>query len=130
MVRAGSGKTTALRRKRTRKLTKGFRLSRHNLYRQAIVTLIRSRVYTFRDRRVKKREFRRLWIIRINAAARMRGLRYSEFMCGLQRALVMLDRKALSEIAIHDPGTFDKLVELARENLPPALAAQQAAKTK
>lgn len=130
MVRAGSGKTTALRRKRTRKLTKGFRLSRHNLYRQAIVTLIRSRVYTFRDRRVKKREFRRLWIIRINAAARMRGLRYSEFMAGLQRALVMLDRKALSEIAIHDPGTFDKLVELARENLPPALAAQQAAKKK
>ena len=130
MVRAGSGKTTALRRKRTRKQTKGFRLSRHNLYRQAIVTLIRSRVYTFRDRRVKKREFRRLWIIRINAAARMRGLRYSEFMAGLQRALVMLDRKALSEIAIHDPGTFDKLVELARENLPPALAAQQAAKKK
>jgi len=128
MVRAGSGKTTALRRKRTRKLTKGFRLSRHNLYRQSIVTLIRARVYSFRDRRVKKREFRRLWIIRINAAARMRGLRYSEFMAGLQRALVMLDRKALSEIAIHDPGTFDKLVELARANLPPALAAQHAAK--
>ena len=58
----------------------------------------------------------------------MRGLRYSEFIAGLQRALVMLDRKSLSEIAIHDPATFDKLVELAKKNLPPALAAQHAAK--
>ena len=114
MVRAGSGKTTSLRRKRTRKLTKGFRLGRHNLYRQAIATLIRARAFAFRDRRVKKREFRKLWIIRINAACRMRGLRYSEFMHGLQLAMVMLDRKALSEIAIHDAPTFDKLVELAK----------------
>lgn len=124
MVRAGSGKTLAARRKRTRKLTKGFRLSRHNLYRQSISTLIRSRVYAFRDRRVRKRQFRRLWIIRINAACRMRGLRYSEFIAGLQRAQCMLDRKSLSEIAIHDPATFDKIVELAKANLPPALAAQ------
>jgi large subunit ribosomal protein L20 len=130
MVRAGSGKTLAKRRKRTRKLTKGFRLSRHNLYRQAIVTLIRARAFAFRDRRVKKREFRKLWIIRINAACRMRGMRYSEFICGLQRAFVMLDRKSLSEIAIHDPASFDKLVDLAKKNLPPALAAQHAAKKK
>jgi large subunit ribosomal protein L20 len=130
MVRAGTGKTTAKRRKRTRKLTKGFRLSRHNLYRQAIVTLIRARAFAFRDRRVKKREFRKLWIIRINAACRMRGMRYSEFICGLQRALVMLDRKSLSEIAIHDPATFDNLVELAKKNLPEALAAQHAARKK
>lgn len=128
MVRAGSGKTTKARRKRMRKLTKGFRLSRHNLFRQAHTTLIRARAFAFRDRRVKKREFRKLWIIRINAACRMRGLRYSEFIAGLQRALVMLDRKSLSEIAIHDPATFDKLVELAKKNLPPALAAQHAAK--
>ena len=118
MVRAGSGKTTALRRKRTRKLTKGFRASRHNLYRQAIVTLIRARAFAFRDRRVRKRDFRRLWIIRINAACRMRGLRYSEFMYGLQLALVQLDRKSLSEIAIHDPATFDEIVKLAKEALP------------
>ena len=96
------------------KLTKGFRLSRHNLYRQSISTLLRARAYAFRDRRAKKREFRSLWIIRINAACRMRGLRYSEFMHGLQLATIMLDRKALSEIAIHDPATFDKLVEIAR----------------
>jgi large subunit ribosomal protein L20 len=128
MVRARSKVTTARRKKRTRKLTKGFRLGRHNLYRQAITTLIRARAFAFRDRRVKKREFRRLWIIRINAACRMRGMRYSEFMAGLQRALCQLDRKSLSEIAIHDPTTFDKLVELARANLPPALAERHAAK--
>ena len=115
MVRAGSGKTTALRRKRTRKLTKGFRLSRHNLYRQSISTLLRARAYAFRDRRAKKREFRKLWIIRINAACRMRGLRYSEFIHGLQLAMVSLDRKSLAEIAIHDPAAFDQLVDIAKK---------------
>ena len=123
MVRARSGKTVLRGRKRLRKLTKGFRLSRHNLYRQAIVTLIRSRVYAFRDRRVRKRDFRRLWIIRINAACRMRGLAYSRFIYGLQRANVELDRKSLAEIAIHDPDAFTKIVELAKANLPaPATA--------
>ena len=120
MVRAGSGKTTMSRRKRTRKLTKGFRLGRHRLYRQSIVTLIRARAFAFRDRRVKKRQFRKLWIIRINAACRMRGMRYSEFIHGLQLANVMLDRKSLSEIAIHDPETLGKLVDLARKALPAA----------
>ena len=125
MVRARSGKTVIRKRKRLLKLTKGFRQGRHHLFRQAIVTLIRSRVYAFRDRRVRKREFRRLWIVRINAACRMRGLRYGEFISGLQRAMVALDRKALSEIAIHDPETFSKLVALARENLPaPAVSAK------
>src|SRR5919197_6717474 len=117
MVRARSGKTVTRGRKRTLKLTKGFRLSRHNLYRQAIVTLIRSRVYAFRDRRVRKRDFRRLWIIRINAACRMRGLRYSEFIAALQRARVILDRKTLADLAVHDPSTFTRIVELAREHL-------------
>jgi large subunit ribosomal protein L20 len=101
-----------------RKLTKGFRLSRHHLYRQAVVTLIRSRVYAFRDRRVRKREFRKLWIVRINAACRMRGLRYSQLIAGLQRAQVALDRKTLANLAITDPATFTKIVELARANLP------------
>ena len=124
MVRARSKVTTAARKKRTRKLTKGFRLGRHNLYRQAIVTLIRSRVFAFRDRKAKKRQFRRMWIVRINAACRMRGMRYSEFIHGLQLANVMLDRKSLSETAIHDPATFDKLVELARTHLPKPEAAK------
>ena len=118
MVRARSGKTVLRGRKRMRKLTKGFRLSRHNLYRQAVVTLIRARVYAFRDRRVRKREFRKLWIVRINAACRMRGMRYSELIAGLQRANVALDRKSLADIAVRDPDTFTQIVELARANLP------------
>src|SRR5436190_16133299 len=118
MVRARSGVPVSRGRKRLRKLTKGFRLSRHNLYRQAIVTLIRSRVFAFRDRRVRKREFRRLWIVRINAASRARGLRYSQLVAGLQRALVELDRKTLADLAVNDPDTFTKIVELARQHLP------------
>ena len=118
MVRARSGKTVIRRRKRLLKLTKGFRLSRHNLVKQAKITLLRAGVFAFRDRRVKKRLFRRLWIVRINAACRARGLRYGEFISGLQHATVGLDRKSLSEIAIHDPDTFTKLVELAKANLP------------
>src|SRR5947209_6828797 len=118
MTRARSGKTVMRRRKRLRRLTKGFRLSRHNLIRQSLVTLIRGRVYAFRDRRVRKRMFRRLWIIRINAACRMRGARYSEFISGLQRARVILDRRTLADLAIHDPDAFTRLVELAREHLP------------
>jgi large subunit ribosomal protein L20 len=118
MPRASSGKTVLRRRKRLRRLTKGFRLSRHNLVRQSTVTLIRSRVYAFRDRRVRKRLFRRLWIIRVNAACRMRGIRYSELIHGLQRAQVELDRKTLADIAIHDPDAFTKIAELARANLP------------
>src|SRR5215468_11111846 len=117
MVRARSGKTVTQGRKRHRKLTKGFRASRHNLYRQSLVTLIRGRVYAFRDRRVKKRQFRRLWITRINAACRMRGLRYSQLIHGLQLANVELDRKLLADIAVKDPNTFTKIVELAREHV-------------
>ena len=122
MVRARSGKTVLRKRARLRKLTKGFRLSRHNLYKQAKVTLIRARVYAYRDRRVRKREFRRVWIVRINAACRMRGLRYSQLIAGLQRAQVALDRKALATLAVEDPDMFTRLVELARANLPEAAA--------
>ncbi len=121
MTRARSGKTVLRGRKRMRKLTKGFRLSRHNLYRQSAVTLVRARVYAYRDRRVRKREFRRLWIVRINAACRMRGLRYSQLIAGLQLAQVQLDRKTLADIAVHDPATFDKIVALARQHQPAGL---------
>jgi large subunit ribosomal protein L20 len=121
MTRATNGKAVLRCRARMRKLTKGFRLGRHHLYRQSIVTLIRGRAYAFRDRRVRKREFRKLWIARINAACRMRGIRYSAFIAGLQMANVELDRKSLANIAVHDPATFDKIVELAKANLPPGL---------
>ena len=123
MVRARSGKTVLRTRKRLRRLTKGFVMSRHNLYRQALVTLIRGRVYAFRDRRVRKRTFRRLWIVRINAACRMRGLRYGEFISALQRAGVILDRKTLADVAVHDPDTFTRIVELARQHLPKTATA-------
>src|ERR1700675_3256652 len=117
MTRATNGKAVMRGRARLRKATKGFRLSRHNLVRQSAVTLIRAGVYAFRDRRVKKREFRRLWIARVNAACRMRGLRYSQLIHGLQLANVELDRKMLADIAVFDPPTFDKIAELAKTPL-------------
>jgi large subunit ribosomal protein L20 len=79
-----------------------------------MVTLIRARKFAFRDRRVRKRMFRRLWIIRVNAACRARGFRYGELIAGLQRAQVELDRKTLADIAVHDPDAFGQIVDLAR----------------
>jgi len=102
-------------------LTKGFRAGRHHLYRQAVVTLMRARVYAYRDRRVKKREFRALWIVRINAACRMRGMRYSQFIVGLIQAGVELNRKTMANLAVQEPEAFTKLVELARANQPAGL---------
>lgn len=114
MTRARSGKTVLRNRKRLRKLTKGFRLSRHNLVRQSLVTYMRGGVYAFRDRKDRKRQFRRLWITRINAACRMRGFRYGQLINGLQRGNIILDRKTLADLAVHDPDTFTKVVDLAR----------------
>lgn len=99
------------------KKTKGYVGGRGTLLRTAKETLVRAEAYAFRDRRVRKRDFRKLWIIRINAAARERGLRYSELVNGLKKAKVDLDRKMLSEMAIHDPAAFDVVVEKAREAL-------------
>jgi len=121
MTRARSGKTVIRCRKRLRKLTKGFVMGRHNLYRQAVVTLLRARVYAYRDRKARKRMFRRLWIVRINAACRMRGLRYGQLIVGLLQANVELNRKTLANLAVHEPETFTKLVELARQHQPAGL---------
>ena len=117
MVRARSGKTVTQGRKRLRKLTKGFRAGRHHLYRQSVVALIKARVYAFRDRRVRKREFRQLWIIRVNAACKARGMRYNQLIHGLQLANVGLNRKMLSELAISDPKAFDQIAELAKKSI-------------
>jgi len=117
MVRARSGKTVTQGRKRLRHLTKGFRAGRHHLYRQSVVALIKARVYAFRDRRVRKREFRQLWIIRISAACRARDVRYSQLIHGLQLANVGLNRKSLADLAIADPKMFDQIVELAKKAL-------------
>jgi len=111
----GAARTKAKRR--LFKKVKGYRGGRGNMLRSAKETLIRAGVYAFRDRRVRKREFRKLWIIRINAACRERGLRYSEFIHGLGKAQIGLDRKSLSEMAIHDPAGFDAVVEKVKAAL-------------
>src|SRR6185369_15621185 len=119
-MRARSGKTVLRRRARLRKLAKGYYLSRGNLYRQMRTTVIWAGAFAYRDRRAKKRTFRRLWTVRINAAVRARGVSYSQFISGLQRSGVELDRKMLSEIAIHDPTSFDQIVDLAKQFAPNA----------
>ncbi|MEW4563046.1 50S ribosomal protein L20 [Bremerella sp. JC770] len=110
-MRTTYGKARHKAKKRLFKKAKGNRGGRGNLLRTVKETLIRAGVYAYRDRKVRKREFRKLWIIRLNAAARERGLRYSEFIYGLKKAGITLDRKVLSEMAIHDPGAFDAVAE-------------------
>jgi large subunit ribosomal protein L20 len=95
----------------------GFVGGRRRLLRTAKETLLRAGMFAFRDRRAKKRDFRKLFIIRVTAAAEMRGLRYSRLIHGLRLANIKLDRKSLSELAIHDPETFDAVVAVAREHL-------------
>ncbi len=116
-MRTTKGSARNRAKNRLFKKTKGYVGGRGTLLRTAKETLIRAEAYAFRDRRVRKREFRKLWIIRINAAARERGLRYSELVNGLKMAHIELDRKMLSEMAVHDPAAFDAVVEKAREAL-------------
>jgi large subunit ribosomal protein L20 len=106
----------AARRKKNRlfKKAKGYTGGRRRLFRTAKENLVRAEAFAFRDRRARKREFRKLWIIRINAACRERGLKYSEFINGLNKSEIGLDRKTLSEMAIHDPAGFDAVVEKAK----------------
>lgn len=104
-------------KKRLFKKAKGFRGARHRLLRTVKETLLRAGVYSFRDRRVKKREFRKLWIIRINAAVREHGLKYSEFIHGLAKTNLELDRKTLSDMAISDPAAFTAVVEKVKAAL-------------
>ena len=99
---------------------KGYRGGRKNLLRTVKETLLRAEAFAYRDRRVRRREFRKLWIIRINAAARRHGLRYSEFIHGLNRAKIQLDRKMLAEMAVRDPEAFDQIVGLVKDALPAA----------
>ena len=111
--------TNAVARKRRKKKVldraKGYYGRKHSSYRLANEQVMRSDAYAYRDRRNRKREFRRLWIIRINAAARKEGMSYSQFMHGLQEAGVEVNRKVLADIAVKDPEGFRRFVELARE---------------
>lgn len=114
MSRVKRGFKARRRRNKVLKAAKGYRGSHSKLYRSATVAVDRALQYAYRDRRNKKRDFRKLWIIRINAAARENGMSYSQLMGGLNKAGIDLDRKILSDMAINDPAGFAKIVEMAR----------------
>ena len=103
------------KRRATLERTKGFRGQAKSSYKRAKEALIKADTYAYRDRRNKKRDFRRLWIVRINAAARQEGMSYSQFMHGLKLAEIEVDRKVLADIAVRDPETFRRFAEQARE---------------
>ena len=131
-MRAKKGSARNRAKKRLFKKVEGFVGGRRRLLRTAKETLLRAGMFAFRDRRAKKRDFRKLFIIRVTAAAEMRGLRYSRLIHGLKLANIKLDRKSLSELAIHDPETFDAIVAKAREQLEghdKAVMARQKVKT-
>ncbi len=113
-MRVKGGPQTQRRHKKVLAITKGQRGSKHRLFKRANEAMMKSLEYAYRDRRNRKREFRRLWIARINAAARQNEMSYSVFMNGLKKAGVELDRKALADIAIHDPAAFSQLAQTAR----------------
>ena len=115
MARVKNGAVTKARHKKVLKQAKGYFGSKHRLYKSAKEQLMHSGQYAFRDRKQKKREFRKLWITRINAACRENGISYSRFIEGLNKAGVEVNRKMLSEIAINDPKAFAELVEVAKK---------------
>ncbi len=115
MARVKNGAVTKARHKKVLKQAKGYFGSKHRLYKSAKEQLMHSGQYAFRDRKQKKREFRKLWITRINAACRENGISYSRFIEGLNKAGVLVNRKMLSEIAINDSKAFTELVEVAKK---------------
>ncbi len=116
MTRVKRGVTSHARHKKVLKFTAGHFGARHRLYRVANESRIHALLYAFRDRRRRKREFRRLWIARINAASRQHGLSYSRFMDGLKKADVSLDRKILADLAVRDPQIFAAVAEVAKSS--------------
>ena len=117
MARVKSVPASRRRRKKTLKLAKGYYGAKHKLYRVAKQQVMKSYMYAYRDRKQKKRNFRKLWIARINAAARMNGLSYSKFMHGLKLANIDLNRKVLADLAINDAEAFSAPTEQAKEAL-------------
>ena len=114
MPRVKGGPKTKTRHKKVLKMAKGYVGGRRRLYRTAVDAVHRALAYSYRHRRAKKRDFRRLWIARINAAARLNGLSYSRLMDALKKAHVELDRKVLADLAVTDPGAFSKIAEMAK----------------
>jgi large subunit ribosomal protein L20 len=117
MARVKGGVATKKRRNRVLKLAKGYRGAKSKQFRTAKQAVMKSLSYSFVGRKQRKREFRRLWIARINAAARMNDMSYSRFMNGLKNANITINRKMLADIAINDPAAFTKLVETAKANV-------------
>ena len=117
MARVKGGTVTRKRRKRMLKLAKGYYGSKHTLFKTAKEQVMNSYNYAYRDRRQKKRDFRKLWIARINAAARMNGLSYSKLMHGLKLAEIDINRKMLADLAVHDAAAFTALAEQAKDAL-------------
>ncbi|MCD6288574.1 MAG: 50S ribosomal protein L20 [Candidatus Hydrogenedentes bacterium] len=117
MPRATNAPASRRRRKAVLKRAKGFRGSRSKLFKTADNAVWKAERYAYRDRRTRKRDFRRLWIARINAAARLNGLSYSRFMDGLRKANVSINRKMLAELAVHDGASFAQLVEIAKSHV-------------
>ncbi len=120
MPRVKRGKTSQHRKKKIMKQAKGFVGGRRRLYRTAVEAVERSMGYAYRDRKQRKRQFRRLWITRINAAARMHDLSYSRMIDGLNKSQIEIDRKILAEMAVNDPEGFAQLAEKAKEALKSA----------
>ena len=117
MPRVKGGYVTRRRRKAVLKLAKGYYGSKHTLYKTAHEQVMRSLQYAFRDRKARKRDFRKLWIQRINAACQLNGIKYSQFINGLSQADVAINRKMLAEMAVNDAAGFAKLVEVAKNGL-------------
>ncbi len=117
MTRVKGGATTRRRRKKVLAQAKGHRAGRHSLFKQANESVMHALQYAYEHRRDRKGDFRRLWIIRINAAARLNGLSYSKLMSGLKRAQVEIDRKALADLAVRDSAAFSTLAETAKAAL-------------
>ena len=117
MPRVNRGVTARARHKKVIALAKGYRGRRKNVYRIAKQAVMKAGQYAYRDRRQRKRQFRQLWIARINAGARLNGLSYSKFMNGLKRAAIELDRKVLADLAVFDKAAFAQLVEQAKAAL-------------
>ena len=117
MPRVKGGYVTRQRRKKVLKLAKGYFGSKHTLYKTAHEQVMRSLAYSYRDRKVRKRDFRKLWIQRINAACQLNGMKYSRFINGLNRAGIEVNRKMLAEMAVNDAQGFAQLVELAKQGL-------------
>lgn len=116
-MRVKRGIKARRRRNKVLKLAKGFRGGRSKLFRTAADAVDKALMYAYRDRRVRKRDFRRLWIARINAAARMNNLSYSKFIHGLKLAHIEIDRKVMAELAISDPSGFTRIATLASQQL-------------